>query len=201
DRDGAADGGLALGAQQRPMIDRLEGQHLAFGCQRGLDLRDRRAGSDNQRQRAWLVEADAGEAARGQRAFRLHRAAERSSRAATCNLERGARSGGLGHDRRKLRLVGGREHGHAARRPSETESGKTLAGFSSQRGSNTSFTSICAARSAGAYWWPIRSRFSTPTPCSPVRQPPTSTQSFRISAPSASAFSSSPGTLASWIIS
>ena len=32
----------------------------------------------------------------------------------------------------------------------------------------------------------IRSRFSMPTPCSPVRQPPTSTQSFRISAPTAS---------------
>ena len=32
----------------------------------------------------------------------------------------------------------------------------------------------------------IRSRFSMPTPCSPVRQPPTSTQSFRISAPKAS---------------
>ena len=32
----------------------------------------------------------------------------------------------------------------------------------------------------------IRSRFSTPTPCSPVSTPPTSTHSFRISAPNAS---------------
>jgi hypothetical protein len=44
---------------------------------------------------------------------------------------------------------------------------------------------------------PIRSRFSTPTPCSPVSTPPTSTQSLRMSAPKSSARSSSPGLLAS----
>ncbi len=43
----------------------------------------------------------------------------------------------------------------------------------------------------------IRSRFSMPTPCSPVRQPPTSTHSLSMSSPAASAFSISPGVLMS----
>ena len=43
------------------------------------------------------------------------------------------------------------------------------------------WSSSCAVNCTG-----IRSRFSTPTPCSPVRQPPTSTHSFRMSAPNCS---------------
>ena len=52
----------------------------------------------------------------------------------------------------------------------------------------------CVSKVIGAG---IRSRFSTPTPCSPVSTPPTSTQSRRMSAPNFSVRSSSPGLLAS----
>ena len=62
--------------------------------------------------------------------------------------------------------------------PAGRRAGKTLAGLSSQAGSKTLFTRICWSRSAAVNWSGIRSRFSMPTPCSPVRQPPTSTQSF-----------------------
>ncbi len=48
-------------------------------------------------------------------------------------------------------------------------------------------------RSSGPNITSIRSRFSTPTPCSPVSTPPTSTHSRRMSEPNASAWSSSPG--------
>src|ERR687886_416801 len=75
--------------------------------------------------------------------------------------------------------------------------GKTLPGLSSCSGSKAHFTRSCCARSTSLNIVGIRSRFSTPTPCSPVSTPPTSTHSFRISAPNSSALSSSPGTLAS----
>ena len=75
--------------------------------------------------------------------------------------------------------------------------GKTLPGLSRPRSSNAHLSRCCWARSASVNIAGIRSRFSTPTPCSPVSTPPTSTQSLRISAPNASVLSSSPGLLAS----
>ncbi len=66
-------------------------------------------------------------------------------------------------------------------------SGKTFAGFKRHVGSNTVLMRICTARSVAENCDAISSRFSMPTPCSPVRQPPNSTQSLRIASPAASA--------------
>jgi hypothetical protein len=65
----------------------------------------------------------------------------------------------------------------------QAASGNTLAGFNSHPGRTHPSPASAPPDRRGAYCTAIRSRFSTPTPCSPVRQPPTSTHSFRISAP------------------
>ena len=56
-------------------------------------------------------------------------------------------------------------------------------GLSSQSGSKADLIRRCWSSSTSVNCTRMRSRFSTPTPCSPVRQPPTSTQSCRMSAP------------------
>ena len=61
--------------------------------------------------------------------------------------------------------------------------GNTLPGLSRWLGSKAHLTRICWSRSISLNISGIRSRFSTPTPCSPVSTPPTSTQSRRMSAP------------------
>jgi len=124
--------------------------------------------------------------------------AEAAPRAAADDLERPAVADHLGQRGLVGRGLQRQRHSAASARCAATvSSGKTLPGFSSQAGSNTSFTAICAAMSSAVNCAPIRSRFSTPTPCSPVRQPPTSTHRRRMSAPKASVFSRSPGLLAS----
>ncbi len=65
--------------------------------------------------------------------------------------------------------------------------GNTLLGFNSQSGSKADLMRRCCSSSCSANWYGIWYRFSTPTPCSPVKQPPTSTQSFSMSAPNVSA--------------
>src|SRR5487761_2664243 len=78
-------------------------------------------------------------------------------------------------------------HVHLHRPYATPLSGNTLCGFSSQSGSNAPLIRRCCSSSCAANCTGIRSRFSTPTPCSPVRQPPTSTHNFKISAPNCSA--------------
>ena len=70
--------------------------------------------------------------------------------------------------------------------------GNTLPGLRSLAGSKAHFTAAAGRGPSRRTSAGIRSRFSTPTPCSPVSTPPTSTQRRRMSAPNASARSSSP---------
>ena len=57
--------------------------------------------------------------------------------------------------------------------------GNTLPGLRIWAGSKAHLTRCCWFRSSSLNMVSIRSRFSTPTPCSPVSTPPTSTQSLQ----------------------
>ena len=72
-------------------------------------------------------------------------------------------------------------HGHACGRArrSGAASGNTLPGLSRPLASKAHFSRCCWLRSISENIAGIRSRFSTPTPCSPVSTPPTSTQSLQ----------------------
>ena len=71
----------------------------------------------------------------------------------------------------------------------ELLTGKTrLPGFSNEFGSKATFIVSCCCMSLSLNASHINSLFSIPTPCSPVRAPPTLTQYFNISAPNSSHF-------------
>src|SRR6185312_8388085 len=153
-------------------------------------LRQRGPGTGRDDELLRRVQRDAGQLPRGQTPRRLHRAQHAQFGGVSLNRQRlaGLGRGADGGDDVLLR--------HAA-----VCSGKTLLGLSSHSGSQSDLIRRCWSSSTGVNWTPIRSRFSTPTPCSPVRQPPTSTQSVRISAPKRSARSKEPGSLASNMMS
>ena len=208
-------------AEQRPKSRRLEGEHLVVRGQRRLDLGERRAGPRGQHQLRRLVGDDAGRgptdrARSGRRpagpdaALRCRRRRSRAAAPATIAAAHGlgscrarfAARGCLRHrsEPRQVREAAARR-GARASRPSSAQRcsvGKHLAGIEQRRRDRRRISRAAAAsRSASLNIAGIRSRFSTPTPCSPVSTPPTSTQSRRMSAPNASARSSSPGLLAS----
>ena len=145
-------------------IDRLEGQHLPARGQLGLDLRQRRAGARRHDELVRLVQRDAAQGggrdghrpSTGRPMARLvpeptisigrrlsaHPAmttAAPSRRRRRCTSLNCVSSSRLVRDRTLGRL---RAH----------SSGKTLAGLSSQCGSNTLLMRICRARSAGENW-------------------------------------------------
>src|SRR6476619_5969474 len=182
-----------------PEIDRLEGELLAVLGENVADVVERGTGSGRQHDFARLVERDADELLGAHHRARLHEAPDLVFGAAPPHLKGNFRVcrlcdqvGDLARRRRRMEAEA-QVPGHWRSRPS---SGKTLAGLSSQSGSNTPFTRICWAMSAAVNCTRISSRFSMPTPCSPVRQPPSLTQSLRISAPHISARSSSARSLA-----
>ena len=75
--------------------------------------------------------------------------------------------------------------------------GTALPGFSSPCASNARLTPRKRSSSAGANCMHMSPIFSTPTPCSPVIVPPTSTHSSSIFVPNACVVAASPGRLAS----
>jgi len=76
--------------------------------------------------------------------------------------------------------------------PPRMATGKIFPGFSRPSGSKTFFIFRIASRSSALNMSGMKSRFSRPIPCSPVRLPPISTQALTISAPISSALRSSP---------
>ena len=119
-----------------------------------------------------------------------------------CRCRRSARAPvprGLADGRRNPSLVSWQAATFAGNRVSAN--GNTLLALSSQPGSKADLIRRCWSSSCALNCTGIRSRFSTPTPCSPVRQPPTSTHSFRMSAPNCSALWKLTGSLASNMIS
>src|SRR5262249_39937088 len=70
--------------------------------------------------------------------------------------------------------------------------GKTLPGLQSPVGLNAAFSRCMKARSASEKMNGMKSDFSSPMPCSPEIEPPTSAQTFMISAPAATTRDSSP---------
>ena len=224
DRDGAPYCSPARrSAQDKAVIRRLEGELLALLVEQALDFAERRARAGGQHQFGRLVERDAAHRRRGEPAAGL----ESHGRSRVCcprprppapTLRRppplspprgrprpmaparpspsgpaaGLRSGaGPGRAERRP------GHASARARRSGAGSGRPCPGLSRCSGSKAHLTRCCWSRSASVNIVPMRSRFSTPTPCSPVNTPPTATQSFNMSAPNASAFSMSPGRLAS----
>src|SRR6188768_3756634 len=186
-------------AERRAEVDRLEGELLAVLGEDVADVVERGASSSRHHELGRLIERDADEMLGAHHRARLDVAADLIFGAAPPHLERDLGVRRLGNEvgnlaQRVWRVKAEAEvPGHWRSRPS---SGKTLAGLSSQSGSNTPFTRICWAMSAAVNCTRISSRFSMPTPCSPVRQPPSLTQSLRISAPHSSARSSSARSLA-----
>src|SRR5262249_48362992 len=138
---------------------------------------------------------DAGEAARAQPLRRLYGPQQPHFGAVAADSERRARIVRGADGAGEFGLIGWGDGGaHAACR------GKTLGRVSSHAGSEADLMRRCCASSVGVNCTLIRSRFSTPTPCSPVRQPPTSTQRVKMSAPNFSAAAMLAGSLASNMI-
>src|SRR5262245_267310 len=185
--------------ERRPEIDRLEGELLAMLGENVADVVERGSCRRRQHELARLVKRYADEILGADHRAGLHETPDLVFGAAPPHLQRnfglrrlGDQVGDLARGGRRVEAEA-QVPGHWRSRPS---SGKTLAGLSSQSGSNTPFTRICWAMSAAVNCTRISSRFSMPTPCSPVRQPPSLTQSLRISAPHISARSSSARSLA-----
>src|SRR5512139_899955 len=192
--------------RERAEVRRLERQHLVLRREQRLDLGERGAGACGQHQLLRLVVDDAGEPAGAQHLAFVCVAVEGLAAAALDDEWRVARVRGAdaldqGVDHQNLGSSGCGSWPprtciapHSAQRCS---SGTALPGLSRVAGSNAAFTSWKRVSSGVlncAHIWLI---FSSPTPCSPVMVPPTSTHSSRILPPKASACSSSPGWLAS----
>src|SRR6202034_951271 len=206
-------------AEQCPVVHRLEGE-LLFACRRErLDLGERGARLRGQHKLRRLVERDPGEPREVERRIPLRRPADAPLGAPADHLQRLA-AGKRPADRlldlggvARLEVFVHQNRGRSgnATRPEWTcicpssaqrcSVGNTFPGLSRPLSSNAHLRRCCWSRSACENITGIRSRFSTPTPCSPVSTPPTSTQSRRISAPNSSARSSSPGLLASKMMS
>src|SRR5262249_53522318 len=187
----AADRGLTRSkAKHRPKIDRFEGKLLVV---LGQHLRDRRPSKSDKHKLGRLVKGHPDQALGAEHCTILHQAPDLAFGAVAHHLERRARVGCLGNEIGKLlhrvRSVEANAHmpSHWTLFPS---SGNTLPGLSRQSGSNAALICICWAMSASENCTRMSSRFSMPTPCSPVRQPPSSTHSLRISAPHISTRSS-----------
>src|SRR5438105_358851 len=78
--------------------------------------------------------------------------------------------------------------------------GKILPGLQSPPGLKASLRRRMNSRSAALKMKGMKSAFSSPIPCSPEIEPPTSAQTFMISAPAATTRASSPGVRGSYRI-
>src|SRR6185437_147386 len=207
-RDRPAEGGR--GAEMR----RLEREHLALFGQQRFEFGQRRAGPRGEDQFFGMVVDDAAMIAERQR-FALHLTAEEVLGTATDDRQRGLPFDRVDHARPdvRARIVrhgqnrsssgNGNSPAWTCRPPYAAQrfsSGTALPGLSRPLGSNAALIAWNCVSSAEENWSHIWLIFSTPTPCSPVMVPPTSTHSLRISPPSFSTRSSSPGRLASYRI-
>ena len=204
-------------SDRRPKAGRLEGQELATLGQRAPRSRDSgvpqrardhelgglvvddaavgSASSSTSPASALAVEVLGARAPQAQRAARCGAAASTRSRSFSESVP-----GAL----MPLRSAAGRDgagrrgaRASCRTRRSARSVGIALPGFSRPAGSKASLTRKEAARSAAENCTHIELIFSSPTPCSPVMVPPSSTHSSRISAPKRSARSHQPGSLAS----
>src|SRR5690606_20176589 len=214
-RQHATDRTAALSlAEQRAVVERLELELLVVLGQQRLDLGERRSGARRKHQFLRLIERDTCQLRQVNLVLGLCDMADAALRPLAQHLDGrflGHRPAeGLEHFFR----CGWRKTGHqnlgmsgkaiwprwTCMRPSSAQRcscGNTLPGLSRWLGSKAHLTRICWLRSSSENISGIRSRFSTPTPCSPVSTPPTFTQSRRMSAPNASARSNSSSLLAS----
>src|SRR5438132_3862068 len=189
---------------------RLEGQHLALGGERALDLGEARACAHREHELLGLVRDDA-RVRRHVERIALARLAVEILAAAAADAQRllarrmlahaFAQPGdeGLGHQNRGMSGRGTCPPRtcvppHSAQRLSE---GTALPGFKIESGSKARFTSWKAAISGARNCTHICRSFSIPTPCSPVMVPPAATHSSRMRPPNSSPRSSSPALLAS----
>src|SRR5690349_3415434 len=109
-----------------------------------------------------------------------------------CALQKAAATETRGHQKRSARPAvssgcGEYSPGFSPHRRGE---GKTFVGFESCKGSKAQRTRCMVARSGSANIFAIMHFFSSPTPCSPVIEPPAARQSSRIFVESARAASS-----------
>ena len=93
----------------------LEGEHLALGVERRLDLAHRRRRARGQHQLLGLVEADAGEGGKIEHMRRLQRPAEAALAAAGDELERLLARDRVGDDRLEVARIGGARDGSTLR--------------------------------------------------------------------------------------
>src|SRR6185437_1384689 len=207
--------GDAIGAEQPRPVGGIKTQALAFFRQHRGDLGQRRGrrGGDNQLGR--LIFDDAGKTGDIQPRQIRHRLSDLAAGAARHDLERRFRLARGAHELDGLGFAGDLLHQKRGRWgwgncapwtwicPCSTQAervGNTLPGLNRPCASKAHFTRPCSASSSGVNMSVIRSRFSTPTPCSPESTPPTLTHRRRMSAPNASARSNSPGFMMSKMI-
>src|SRR3954468_14761240 len=205
-------------AEQRPPIRRLETEALVLFRQCGFDFRNRCCRACGDDHLVGFVIHDAAQTGEIEHIIAFNRAAETALGAVADNLERAPAYAGCANRLHHICFTGNSECRHQNRGSSAwricpcftcacpcsmqaDKVGNTLPGLSRPPASKAHFSRCCCARSASENISGIRSRFSTPTPCSPVSTPPTLTHSRRISAPKASARSSSSSFITSKMIS
>src|SRR5690554_2092305 len=203
---------------------RLAGQCLALIIQRGKQLDQRSATAYGHHQFGGIVVDDAA-VAPGIQHLAIDRAAEKGFAVGALDRQRGVAVQSIEHLLLQLLFTGRRGAFARAmgmfvlgRHQKRSSSGKGnsplwicmapnsaqrfsvgmfLPGLSRPSGSNAAFTAWKVSSSSSLNCEHIWLIFSRPTPCSPVIEPPTATQSSRILPPTASARSSSPSWLAS----
>ena len=151
----------------RPAIARVERALLAVLGERRVERGERRARADGDGQVGGLVRDDAG--------GRAHLGRAGGRRAADLPLRARADGRPTVATAASARVVRSTcPPAHAAARRSGCPRGSTFCGLAAPSGSNASRSRACASRSSAENSSGMRSRFSTPTPCSPVSTPPAS---------------------------
>src|SRR5205085_5133378 len=201
-RDHAADGRLR-GSVDRPL--------LSGPRERLREIADPHPGLDHGDHLRRLVGDEAVELRRGELRLDLRRLASVEVRPASNRQKPAAVRRRIGDLRDDLRLRDRLDQIHdpsgsdsttrwtsepraAAWSPHFAPSGRTFWGFIRVSGSKELRTHACAARSSSEKTSGMKSRFSSPIPCSPERTPPASTQRRTISSEAERTFSSVPGT-------
>ena len=208
--DDAAESAALVAAEKPGVIGRLEGENLAVGSEQRGDLAAAGAGLGGDHQLLRLVEVETGQA--GEVEFRETASGRPSARmvpeptisigvlsaiAVRMASVSPVRSSGLSSvTSSKPRDLGEGQLAtvdmHAAKLGAAMQHREHLARVEQALRIEGAFQALLMRESTSENMSAIRSRFSMPTPCSPVSTPPTLTQSRSISAPKASARSSSP---------